>query len=53
MANELVDLAPVQMGPDRTATASIHVRRAPASRESSPPTPAAPPERRKRRWFGG
>ena len=54
VANELVDLAPVEMGPDRTATASIHVRRARLLR-SYQPSPAAPPpgERRKRRWFGG
>ena len=62
LATELVDLSPVAMGPDGTATASIHVRRgrlqqllAPRPRQAAPPpTPTGPvPERRKRRWFGG
>ena len=61
LATELVDLAPVQMGPDGTATASVHVRRgrlqqalAPRPRQATPPpTPQPAPERRKRRWFSG
>jgi hypothetical protein len=62
LATELVDLAPVAMGADGTATASIHVRRgrlqqllAPRPRETPVPSapPGPPPERRKRRWFGG
>jgi hypothetical protein len=60
LATELVDLAPVAMGADGTATASIHVRRsrlqqllAPRPREAAPaPAPSSPPPK-KRRWFGG
>lgn len=55
LASALVELAPVEMGPDGTATASVWVRRSRLERSFSPaPAPASPPPApRRRRWFGG
>lgn len=54
VASALVDMAPVELGPDGTATASIHVRRGRLQRTfASSSAGEAAPARHRGRWFAG